>query len=460
MTRMSSKILPLLLAVSLPAFAQAPTKDVALPSLAPLVDAVKGAVVNVDVQKRLSDEQREMLERFSVGRRGREEPLNPGSGSGFVIDPRGIVITNNHVVEGAVTIRVRFDDGRVLDGEVQGRDPLTDVAVVKLKGKFSTLPSVPLGDSSTIRPGDWVVAIGNPFGLASSVSAGIVSALDRQIGASRYDQFLQTDAAINPGNSGGPLFNLKGQVVGMNTAIIGGGTGIGFAVPSNLIKAVLPQLQEKGFVTRGWLGVSIQDVNAPLAKALGVPSVDGALVSGVNDGSPAQKAGLKEEDVITAIDGEKVTSATGLTRVVALKPPDSTVTLTLYRGGKEQQAKVKLGVRPDLEGVGAVEKSEPDGPGTSRQRIGLAFQDVDPRLAQASGLPKQGALIVDVTPGSPAESAGLHRGVVVVEANRKPVRGRDDLMKALTEAKSGTVVLLRVTAPGGAARSLVAIEVP
>ncbi|MEW5741234.1 MAG: Do family serine endopeptidase [Myxococcota bacterium] len=460
MTR-TLKILPLLAILALPAFAQQVSpKEAALPSLAPLVDSVKGAVVNVDVQKRMSEEQREMLERFSVGRRGREEPLNPGSGSGFVIDPKGLVLTNNHVVEGAVTIRVRFDDGRVLDGEVLGRDPLTDVAVVKLKGKFTALPSVQLGDSSAVRPGDWVVAIGNPFGLASSVSAGIISALDRQLGASRYDQFLQTDAAINPGNSGGPLFNLKGQVVGMNTAIIGGGTGIGFAVPSNLIKALLPQLQEKGFVTRGWLGVTIQDVTAPLAKALGVPTGDGALISGVNEGSPAARAGLKEEDVVVAIDGEKVSSSTALTRVVALKPPDSTVTLTLYRGGKEQQVKVKLGTRPDLEEIGSVEKPESNERETSRQKIGLAFQDIDPRLAQASGMPKQGALIVDVTPGSPAEKAGLRRGVVVIEANRKPVTNRDDLMKALKEAKSGSVVLMRVTAPGAGAKSLLAIEVP
>ncbi|MCC6335108.1 MAG: trypsin-like peptidase domain-containing protein [Myxococcales bacterium] len=459
MIRTSPKLVPVLLALALPTFAQGP-KDLALPSLAPLVDSVKGAVVNVEVQKRMSDEQRDMLERFSVGRRGREEPLNPGSGSGFVIDPKGLVLTNNHVVEGAVVIRVRFDDGRVLDGEVLGRDPLTDVAVVKLKGKFSTLPSVPLGDSGSIRPGDWVVAIGNPFGLASSVSAGIISALDRQLGASRYDQFLQTDAAINPGNSGGPLFNLKGQVVGMNTAIIGGGTGIGFAVPSNLIKAVLPQLQDKGYVTRGWLGVSIQDVTPALAKALGVPTGDGALVSQVNEGSPAAKGGVKDEDVVVAIDGEKVGSSTALTRVVALKPPDSTVTLTLYRVGKEQTLKVKLGTRPDLEEVGAVDKPEVNERETSRQKIGLAFQDIDPRLAQTSGLPRAGALVVDVTPGSPAEKAGLRRGVVVVEANRKPIAGRDDLMKALKDARSGSVILLRVTAPGAAARSLLAIEVP
>jgi serine protease Do len=454
-------ILPLAVVHAASAFAQAPTKEVALPSLAPLVESVKGAVVNVDVKKRLPDEQQELWGRFNVGRKGREQPLNPGTGSGFVVDPKGIVITNNHVVEGAVTIRVRFDDGRVFDGEVLGRDPLTDVAVVKVKGKFASLPSVTLGDSSAIRPGDWVVAIGNPFGLASSVSAGIISALDRQIGASRYDQFLQTDAAINPGNSGGPLFNLKGEVVGMNTAIIGGGTGIGFAVPSNLIKALLPQLQTKGFVTRGWLGVSIQDVTPALARALEVPTGDGALVSGVNEGSPAARAGLQEDDVIVSIDGERVGSATALTRAVALKAPDSTVTLTLYRAGKELQVKVKVGTRPDLEGVGVFEKSESDGPESNQKRIGLSFQDIDPRLAHTSGLPKQGALVVDVAPGSPAENAGLRRGVVVLEVNRKPVRGRDDLLKALKDVKSGSVVLLRIAAPGaGGARSLVALEVP
>jgi serine protease Do len=436
--------------------------SIGLPSLAPLVDAVKSAVVNVDVEKQGGDAQSELMDRFFHGRRGgqREEaPLSPGTGSGFIVDPKGLVITNNHVVEGAVIIRVRLDDGRSFDAEVVGRDPLTDVAVVRLKGKFDALPSVKLGDSASLRVGDWVVAIGNPFGLAQSVSAGIISALDREIGASRYDQFLQTDAAINPGNSGGPLFNLKGEVIGMNTAIIGAATGIGFAVPSTLIKAVVPQLQTTGHVTRGWLGVSIQKVTGSVAKALGIPGGEGALVNGVTDGTPAQRAGLKEEDVIVSIDGEKVSSSVALLRVVAMKRPETTVALGVVRGGKPMEVKVKLGVRPDLENYGELEKKSSEG-GDSRKRLGMSVQEVDPRMAEASGLPRQGAMVVEVLPGSPADQAGLQRGMVVVEVNRKPVRSRDELIAALKDLKAGTVALLKTATPGSNSRILIAVEVP
>lgn len=458
-------LIAVLLSIPVPVFAQAPAPQVVtVPSLAPLIDSVKGAVVNIDVAKRASAEQQEQMERYFKGRRGGREdaPLSPGTGSGFVIDPRGLVLTNNHVVDGAVTLKVRLDDGRSFDAEVLGRDPLTDVALVKLKGKFDPLPAVKLGDSNSMKVGDWVVAIGNPFGLAQSVSAGIVSALDRQIGASRYDQFLQTDAAINPGNSGGPLFNLRGEVIGMNTAIIGGqngaGTGIGFAVPSSLLKAVVPQLEKSGAVTRGWLGVGIQDVSPALSKALSLPQRDGALITAVNDGSPAQKGGLKEEDVVLAIDGERVSSSTTLTRIIALKRPDATVALSVVRGGKSSEVKVKLGVRPDLENLGDLKKPEST-PGDPH-RIGLAFQDIDPRMAEATGLPRQGALVIEVSPGSPADDAGLRRGMAVIELNRKQVKSRDELMAALKALSPGSMALFRVALPGSAGKSLIALEVP
>ena len=458
------------------AFAQVQIpKDVSIPSLAPLVESVKSAVVNVDVQKRESgggEVDDEMLERFFGMRRPPQNRghIMQGAGSGFVIDPKGLVLTNNHVVDAAVTLRVRLDDGRSFDAEVVGRDPLVDVAVLKIKGKVENLPFVRLGDSAQMRVGDWVVAIGNPFGLASSVSLGIISATERKIGAGPYDQFLQTDAAINPGNSGGPLFSLKGEVVGMNTAIfsnpaLGGGAniGIGFAVPSNLIKALLPQLEKEGTVTRGWLGVGIQDLTPELSKAMGVPIADGAVITTVNDGSPAKKAGVREDDAVTAIDGEKVLSADAFRRVVALKRPDSTVTLSAYRDGKPLELKVKLGTRPDLEHVSAKEqrrgKSEPADT-AKPSRLGLSFQDMDPRLSQSTGLPTAGALIVEVGVGSVAERAQLRRGMVVIEANKKPITGRDDLVKAISDAKPGTVLLLRVVSPGGEGRSLRALEIP
>jgi len=458
-------VVALCLAVS-SSFAQvvAP-KEGTLPSLAPLVESVKGAVVNVDVQKRVSEDQLGATERFmrrGRGSRGGEEPLNSGTGSGFIIDPSGIVLTNNHVVENAVTIRVRLVDGRSFDADIMGRDPLSDVAVIKLKGKIDQLPALKLGDSSTMRVGDWVVAIGNPFGLSSSVSAGIISALDRQIGASRYDQFLQTDAAINPGNSGGPLFNLKGEVIGINSAIIGSATGIGFAVPSSMVKALLPQLEKTGVVTRGWLGVAIQDLNPTLAKALALPVNDGALITSVNDGSPAQKGGLRDEDVVVSIDGEKVTSANALTRAVAMKRPDGVVVLSVFRAGKPLEAKVKIGLRPDLEGIGETGKhGEAAEAGTAKQKVGLSFQDIDPRDAEAAELPGAGALVVEVAPGSPAERAGFRRGMVVTEVNHKAIRSRDELMAALKNVKPGGVLLLKIAVPGGGSnRSLIAVEMP
>src|SRR5262249_53642510 len=274
--------------------------------------------------------------------------IRQGAGSGFIIHPNGTVLTNNHVVEGADAIRVRLEDGRSFDANVLGRDPLTDVAVVKLKGKVENLPVVPLGDSDSMKVGDWVLAIGNPFGLASSVSAGIISARARQIGAGPYDDFLQTDAAINPGNSGGPLFNLKGEVIGINTAIVGGGTGIGFAVPSNIAKALLPQLEKEGAVSRGYIGVHIQDLNPDLAKGLSVPVKEGAVISDVVDDGPGKAAGLQRDDVVTAIDGQKVSSGGALSRAVGLKRPGTTSTLNVYRGTKQMELKVHLATRPDL----------------------------------------------------------------------------------------------------------------
>ncbi|MCE9667266.1 trypsin-like peptidase domain-containing protein [Myxococcus stipitatus] len=436
----------------------------ALPSLAPLVESVKTAVVNVDVQARGGGGMRGMednplFDRFFGGGRGQREPLRQGAGSGFIIEPSGIVLTNNHVVEDAVSITVRLDDGRSFAATVVGRDPLTDVALVKIKDKVEGLPTVKLGDSDALRVGDWVVAIGNPFGLASSVSLGIVSARARDIGAGPYDEFLQTDAAINPGNSGGPLFNMRGEVVGINTAIVGGGTGIGFAVPSNLVKALVPQLEKEGSVTRAWLGVGIQDLTRDLAGALKLTVTEGAILTQINPSSPASKAGLKADDVVTAIDGQAVTSGGQFTRIVALKKPGSVSTLTVYREGRKQDVKVTLGTRPDLEGV-AQRKSRDEQEQESSRRVGVSLKNLDARTAQQAGFSdKQGALITDVVPGSPAASAQLEAGMVVVEANRKAVKSAEDLAGAIRAAPEGSTLLLRVATPGGA-RYLRALRIP
>ncbi|MBI3185769.1 MAG: trypsin-like peptidase domain-containing protein [Myxococcales bacterium] len=462
MVRIALSLASLSLVASSPAPAQPATREsLALPSLAPLIESVKAAVVNVDVQSRGRGGEggEELMERFFRGREGMRERLMPGAGSGFIIDSKGLVLTNNHVVDRAVTIRVRLDDGRSFDAQVLGRDPLTDVALLKLKGEVKDLPLVKLGDSDAMRVGDWVVAIGNPFGLASSVSMGIISARARDIKAGPYDEFLQTDAAINPGNSGGPLFNMKGEVIGINTIIIGGlGTGVGFAVPSNLARALLPQLQKEGSVTRGWLGIGIQDLTADLAKGLGVPVNEGAIVTQVNPGSPAHKSGLSEDDAVVAVDGEKVTSGGALSRTIALKRPESTVRLSVYRGGKQKEVPVKLGTRPDLEGIGSREREEK--PSEQQQRIGLVFQDMDSERAEASGLPQRGALITDVLPGSPAERADLRPGMLVVEAAGKAVRSADDLISAIRSAKSGSTLLLRVHMAASGGKLLRALRLP
>jgi len=431
-----------------------PPHVTALPSLAPLVESVKAAVVNVDVTSRVEREDsgsEDPFEQFfGRGRRDPRQQIRQGAGSGFVIDNRGYILTNNHVVEGAFNIRVKFEDGRALEAEVLGRDPLTDVALIKLKNPPPNLPALKLGDSDAMRVGDWVVAIGNPFGLASSVSAGILSAKAREIGATQYDDFLQTDAAINPGNSGGPLFNLRGEVIGINTAIVSGGAGIGFAVPSNLAKALIPQLEKNGSVTRGYIGVKLQNLTPELAKALNVPQSTGAVINEVTKNSPGDKAGLKADDVVVSLDGKKVDSSSALSRMVALRPPNSTVNLAVYRGGKPQEVKVTLTSRPgDLDRVG--DASGPRSGGgraprdeTNRQRIGLTLQSIDPRTAEANGLPTKGAVITDVQPGSPADAAELAPGMVVTEAAGKKIASADDLSKVLKDAKPGTTVLLRV----------------
>jgi len=335
-----------------------------------------------------------------------------------------------------------------MEAEVLGRDPLTDIALIKLKSPPANLPVLKLGDSEAMKVGDWVVAIGNPFGLASSVSAGILSAKAREIGATTYDDFLQTDAAINPGNSGGPLFNLRGEVIGMNTAIVSGGAGIGFAVPSNLAKAIIPQLEKNGSVTRGYIGVKLQNLTPEIAKALNVPTDSGALINDVTKNSPGDKAGLKADDVVVTLDGKKVESSSALSRNVALRNPGSTVTLGLYRAGKPQEVKVTLTSRPaDLDRVAGVTPNRGQKDETNK-KIGLTIQNIDPRTAEANGLPTRGAVITDVQPGSPASEAQLFPGMVVIEAGGKKIASAEDLSRVLRDAKPGSTVLLRVRLPG------------
>ncbi len=445
-------------------------------SVADLVDAVKSSVVNVEVQARSRMPSGGLFEHFfgmppggpgmppggqgsPWGGPGGEAPnmrerIQQGQGSGFIIDPTGLILTNNHVVENAVAIRVQLDDGRAFDAKVLGRDPLTDLALLKIQGEVKDLPVAKLGNSDEVRVGDGVVAIGNPFGLASSVSAGILSARARDIQSGPYDNFLQTDAAINPGNSGGPLFNMKGEVIGINTAIVGGGTGIGFAVPSNMANRLLPQLQ-KGEIRRGWLGVSVQDLTPELAQALNITTArKGAIITDVQADTPAAKAGLKTDDVILRIDNEPIESSRGLTRTVGFRQPGETVKLDIFRNGKAQQLSVKLGERPDLEGIR--QPPEPEREEDTGKKLGVQLQPVDPRSMQ--GVP-QGALIVGVDPGSPADRADLSPGMVIVEAGGKPIKNPRELAQVVKGARSGAVLLLRIQVPEGG-RLLRAITIP
>jgi serine protease Do len=438
------------LAVAAPAAVAGPqAPEPALPSIAPLVDSVKAAVVNVDVVSRSGggEEEEEATEPFGpfFGRQFQNpHQLRKGMGSGFIIDPKGYLLTNNHVVEGATSIKVRLTDGRTLNGTVVGRDPLTDVALVKVKNGAAELPYVKLGDSDAIKVGDWVVAIGNPFGFESSVSLGIISGRARHLGM-MYDDFLQTDAAINPGNSGGPLLNLKGEVVGINTAIVSGGTGVGFAVPSSLVKVLVPQMEKSGEVAHGYLGVAPQKVTADIARGLRLPVHEGALVYTVEKGSPAQRAGVQQDDVIVAVDGQKVDSDITLKRLVGFKAPGKPVKLTVYRQGHEREVTVTLTQRPETEELKKRSRHElnPDEE-SSRQAIGMKIMDMNPRLAQRAGLPAEGAVITDVTPGSAAESAELAPGMVVVEANHKPVHGADELLSVIRATKPGADIVMRV----------------
>ncbi len=347
------------------------------------------------------------------------------------------------MVDGATEIRTKLDDGRELEAEIVGRDPKTDVALLKLKGSdFGELPTVTLGDSDVLQVGDFVVAAGNPFGLDHSVSLGIVSAKERNIGAGQYDDFIQTDAAINPGNSGGPLFNTRGEVVGINTAIVAQGQGIGFAVPINMVKGLLPQLLEKHKFTRGWLGVSIQGVTPEIAKMLKLDKPHGALIAGVMKKSPAEGAGLKAGDVVVSLNGRKVESYTQLMRQVAFMPAGQKALLSVLRDGKERSVDVKVGERPE-------DSDNPEGEdGSSAEpspgdQLGLSVQPVQPARAQRLGV-EGGVQVAQIRPDGPASRAGVRQGDVIVEMQRQPVRSVEEYNAALSQLEPGAMALIRV----------------
>lgn len=360
-------------------------------------------------------------------------------GSGFVISADGYILTNHHVIENATEVKIIFADKESLAAKIVGQDPKTDLAVLKIKSNHN-FSIAPLGDSDKLSVGDWVVAFGNPFGLGHTVTAGIVSGKGRIIGAGPYDNFVQTDASINPGNSGGPLCNLDGEVIGINTAIIAQGQGIGFAIPINLAKEVLPQLKEKGQVTRGWMGVAVQEVTPELAQSFGLKEPHGALVADVVDGGPAAKAGIQRGDVIVEFGGKKIVEMNDLPRIVANTPVGKEVILKIIRNHQEKSLKVVTGELKEDRLASMVE--EPKG---VEDELGLATQELTPEQAQHLGLKqKRGVVISEVEPGSPADEAGLQRGDLIEEVNRSPVRSLEDYRKALQKSKASKSFLFLV----------------
>jgi serine protease Do len=371
--------------------------------------------------------------------------VSRGAGSGFIIRSDGYILSNNHVVENARTVKVHLLDGRKFTAEVIGSDPATDVSVLKIDAGGKPLPTVPLGDSDTVQIAEWVIAIGNPLGLSHTVTAGIVSAKGRREvqpdGRLRYRDFIQTDASINPGNSGGPLFNLRGQVVGVNTAVSAEGQGIGFAIPINMVKTVLPSLIERGRVERSWLGVQIQAVDEDLAKALRLERTHGALVAAIVRDGPADRAGLQKGDVIVAFDGQNIESHDDLPWLASIAGIGRIVDVGVLREGQPRTVKVKLESMPDpsaprprLQGRRAE--------GTS-STVGLTLETLGEDNAKRAGL-DGGATITRVDPGSPAAAVGLRRGDIVVEVDGAPVARAGDVARRLDAVKKGDEIRLLV----------------
>ncbi|MCF6185957.1 MAG: DegQ family serine endoprotease [Desulfobulbaceae bacterium] len=367
-----------------------------------------------------------------------------GQGSGFIVSTDGYILTNNHVVNDAEKITVKLQDGREFTAKTIGTDPHSDVALIKIDAKG--LPMLTLGDSDALEVGEWVVAIGSPFGLSHTLTVGVVSAKGRSsVGLADYENFIQTDAAINPGNSGGPLLNIRGEAIGINTAIFsrsGGYMGIGFAIPINMAKNIEQQLLKHGKVTRGWLGVMIQDVDKDLAKSFDLDTTQGVLISGVTEKSPAEKSGMKQGDVIIAIDEKPLANVAGLRNAIAMTAPETKIILTIIRDGKERKLPVTIGEQPS--DFGSVAKQSGKSP---LGKMGLSLQDLTPELADQFGYRKdQGVLIAGVEPDSPAGRVGLQAGQLIEEVNKTPVKNLNQLQQVLAKSKNPEQVLLRVRA--------------
>jgi serine protease Do len=431
------------------------TARVQAPNFADVAEQLKPAVVNISTTQvvkgpqpgfrgplppRPFDERNpfsELFEHFFRGSAGQREVRRGSLGSGFIIGKDGYIVTNNHVVEDATDIKVSLADSEEFDAKLVGRDPQTEVALLKIEAQRD-FPVVPLGDSDKLRVGEWVIAIGNPFGLGQTVTAGIASAKGRILGAGAYDDFIQTDASINPGNSGGPLFNLHGEVVGINTAIVPTGQGIGFAIPINLAKEVLTQLRLKGVVSRGFLGVQVQQVAPALARSFGLERPRGALVAYVQPDSPGERAGIEKGDVIVEFNGRKIADMHEFPRFVANTPPGSTAAVRFIRQGRERMVQVNIGDMP-------AEPRQALGIGTPDEELGLTVQELKAETAHELGLPKgQVVVVTDIEEGSPADEGGMSRGDLILEVNQQQVTNLRDFQAALGRSADAKSVLFLI----------------
>jgi serine protease Do len=447
---------------SVPPPAAAPGGAITLGTFQAIAHRDDAAVVNISTSKvvheaRMQDPFAELFGRngspfMAPWGRGDGEALTQRSlGSGFVVDAKGYVLTNRHVVDGADQVEVTLSNGHHYKAKVVGEDARTDIALLKIE-PHETLTSLPLGDSDATQVGEWVMAVGNPFGLGgNSVTVGVVSFRGRALDLSTHGtpiDMLQTDAAINPGNSGGPLINARGEAVGINTLIMTGGaqqySGVGFAVPINVARGILPQLRDTGHVVRGWLGVQVQGIDEDLAKSLKMSDTHGALVSNVTPGSPADEAGLKPGDVVRSVDGKPVETSSDLSSRVASTGPGTRVSLDVRRDGAEKTIDVKLGTFPD-EQVADARGQEGHG------KLGVAVRTLTPDVAQGMDLPgdAHGVVVVQVEPGSPAENAGLRERDVVVSVDGQAVADAGAFRASVEKAHAGDVLRLRVRRGSG-----------
>jgi serine protease Do len=425
-----------------------------------LADTVSPAVVHIRVEKTVKgggpafhqfnqnpfggNEQFKDFFGRNFGRQRQPEFKQPAQGSGFIIDKSGYIVTNNHVVEGADTIKVILKDDTEYSAEIVGRDPVTDIALIKVEAKRN-LPTVPMGSSENLRVGEWVAAIGSPFGLEHTVTAGIVSAKGRVIGSGPYDDFIQTDASINPGNSGGPLINMRGEIVGINTMIIAGGSGIGFAIPIDQAKDIIAQLKTGGEVTRGWLGVTIQDLKGNLAEYYGVQDKSGVLVASVVSGDPADRAGIQPNDIITEVEGKKVTTSRDLTNLAAKLDVGDTAKVTVLRDGRQKTFDVKVGKRPlTMAAVSDHQRQKKEG------EYGFQVTELTPQVAQRYNIKETtGVIVVDVDPDGKGQAAGIQQGDLIIEVNRKNVASVEDFNNLIDHYKKGDGINLLVKRMNG-----------